>query len=235
MLRKIIFRLQELVVVNRGLTPDVHGLSVGKQLQYMATLISAGEADLGAVSLSRSTTHRNKQISRIKKSDKIHNKNENLIKNEDRYLVTQWDGKTLKQTTNAGANKCILAVILNPLLADHEILLDVIDISNNSGSTNEPKHLLQSPIKAKVNFSKIVGCIFDTTATSSGLNKGVVVQLQSAFGHSVFQLASASIYRNVFESATESPEKPLFKQFVKNWTAINILTYNAFEVRSRKL
>ena len=85
-----------------SLTIDIHSLRVRKQLQYTATLISAAGADLGEVSLSRSTIHRNKQISRIEKAVKIRNKNENLMKNGDGYWVIQWDGKTLKQ--------CVLAV-----------------------------------------------------------------------------------------------------------------------------
>ena len=104
-------------------------------------------------------------------------------------------------------------------------------MSNDLGSTSKAKYLLQSLIKAKVNFTKIVGFVFDTTATNSDLNKAIVVQLQSEFGHPVFRLACrhhilelvcASIGRNVFGSATEFQKEPLFKQFAMNWTAIII-------------
>ena len=50
-------------------------------------------------------------------------------------------------------------------------------MSDETGSSGEARQLLQSLKHVKVNFSKVVGCVFDTTATNSGFNKGVVVQL----------------------------------------------------------
>lgn len=237
-------RLDKDTLLKASLSADVNGLSVRKQLRYTAALLSAGGADIDRMSLSKSTIHRDKQTARNEKAFEIKNNYEELLMSDEGYWVVHWDGKTLKQTTHAGHTKSVLAVVLNALHSDNEVLLDVIDVSDSTGSFAEFQALLKSLQDAKANLSKIVGCVFDTTATNSGLNNGVVVQLQTALGHPLFQLACrhhllelvcGSICKNVFGGTTESPVEPTFKQFAAVWSTIDKANYHAFVFRSRKL
>ena len=226
------------------LTADVSGLSVRKQLQYTAALINAGGGDINDVSLSKTTIQRNKQTARTEMLSKIQNEHQELWQNEDSFWALHWDGKTLKQTTHTESKKSVLAVVLKEIYTDFEILVDVMDMANGTGSEAEATKIMKALEKMKMQISKIVACSFDTTATNSGLNKGVVVQVQEALHHPVFQMACrhhilelvcGAICKNAFGSKTESPTEPLFKRFAEIWCSIDTSTYFSYVFKSRKL
>ena len=61
-------------------------------------------------------------------------------KSDKGYWLIQWDGKTIQQITHVGTKKPVLAVIINALYIDHEILSNVINMINESGSLSETKN-----------------------------------------------------------------------------------------------
>ena len=81
-----------------------------------------------------------------------------------------------------------------------KILLDVVGVTNETGSEAETKKLVQSLENLKINLSEIIACAFDTTAANSGLNKGLVVQVYTALQLRIFQMACHHIFELVNEA-----------------------------------
>ena len=111
------------------------------------------------------------------------------MKSEDSFWVLHWDGKILKPTTHADKRKPVLAVVLKEIHTEYEILVDVIDMFDGTGSQVEATKIVKALEEIQVKPTNIVVCSFDTTATNSALNNGVVVKVQEALKQPVFQLA----------------------------------------------
>ena len=70
--------------------------------------------------------------------------------------------------------------MLKKIHADHEILVDALDMFNKTGSQAEATKIKKALKGIHVKPTNIVASAFDTTATNSGFNKGVVIKVQEA-------------------------------------------------------
>jgi len=103
----------------------------------------------------------------------------------------------------------ITAILMTSITTSNEILLDIAEMptDNKKRSNVECKLILSCLENYAVNCKRIVGVVFDTTSTNSGLHNGVVVQLQTSFDHKVMQLA----YRHhIFELVCGASCKIIF-------------------------
>ena len=76
--------------------------------------------------------------------------------------------------------------MLKEIHADHEILADVIDMFDGTGSQAEATKRVKALEEIQVQPTNVVACAFDTTATGSGLKKGVAVKVLEALKRPVF-------------------------------------------------
>ena len=111
------------------------------------------------------------------------------------------------------------------------------------GASEETDVILQSLKAFDVDFAKIIAVVFDTTALNSGLNNGVVVQLQKELKHEVLQLACRHHILELVCGApctlvygdTESPDEAKYKQFAEVWSSLDKTNYAVFSTKSRSL
>ena len=95
---------------------------------------------------------------------------------------------------------------------------------------------------------EIVGLVFDTTASNTGLHNGACVRIEKALEkqlamfacrHHILEIVLSDVFRSVFGQAG-GPEVGLFKRFQKEWLAMNQETYSVpdesvFDVQLKQL
>ena len=90
-------------------------------------------------------------------------------------------------------------------------------------------YLLQVLDDLKVDKSRIIGLVYDTTSVNSGVRGGIVKLLEDAFGrkllqlpcrHHVYELVCAAAAAKVY-GGTTAPYEDAFKTFAKAWKTID--------------
>ena len=79
--------------------------------------------------------------------------------------------------------------MLKEIHTNHEILVDVMDMFDGTGFQVKATKTVKALEDIHEKPTIIVASGFDTTATNSGLNTGVVVKVQEALKQPAFQLA----------------------------------------------
>jgi hypothetical protein len=242
-----------------GLAAEKNGFSSRGAAEFTAALIKGGRGSIEDIPLSKSNFARNKSRARNDKASELKQKDKDMIQEEGAKWVLHWDGKTLKKLQHTGQNGEWVAVVLTALHTDKEILLDVInmnDCEGEAGAEREARAIFAKLKEYGVDSKTLVGFVFDTTATNSGLLNGVVVRLQKllmadimqlACRHHIMELVCGAICGLVYHDkdkekpakgkkgkGTESPEEPLFKAFAAEWNGINTTNYQVFHPTIRE-
>ena len=94
------------------------------------------------VCLSKTTIPRDKQTGWKESLGTIQKENENILLGNDGFWILFWDETILKPTTCAGKKRSELAAVLIEIYLNYEILHNVIDVTNETGSEAETKKLV---------------------------------------------------------------------------------------------
>jgi hypothetical protein len=242
---------------NAALAAEKNSISNRGAAEFTAALVTGGGTSIDNLPISKSNFNKHKTKAREEKAFDIKESDLEMLRDKDGLWVIHWDGKTLKKLQHSGENSEYVAVVMKALHTDKEILLEVINLKDcdGEGSKREADAIFAKLMDYGVNPKTIVGFVFDTTATNSGLINGVVVRLQALLGdhylqlacrHHVFELvcgASSSLVYHAEKQnknnkgkkkGTESPEEPLFKAFAASWKLVDKSNYQTFTPLTRE-
>ena len=107
--------------------------------------------------------------------------------------MLHWDGKCLKSLQHAGFDQEAIAVLLTNCTTWKEHMIRIVLIDKDDDvkitSTLQAEKIEETLKQLEINTAKILGLVFDTTSTNSGIHKGIVVQLQQRFDADLLELA----------------------------------------------
>ena len=92
----------------------------------------------------------------------------------------------------------------------------------------------------KIDVSRIVAMVYDTTSVNTGVIKGIVKQLEDALGrsllklpcrHHIFELVCGAAAATVYGS-TNGPKEEAFKTLVDCWNGIDSAKYSSYKVEN---
>lgn len=146
-------------------------------------------------------------------------------------LLLHWDGKMLQEM----GGKTVERVAILVTGQGFEKLLGIPSAARSTGEAQAAAclELLES---WKIR-DEVVGLVFDTTASNTGLHKGACVRIEEGLGrelamlacrHHVLEIVLSDVFRVVFGD-TGGPEVALFKRFQKEWPTINQQEYTVAE------
>ena len=151
--------------------------------------IDGKQVDLAQFKISRQTLERKR----------IHNRSvlmeqeiDDFGKKKPKYPVAHWDGKLIKDLTDTLQENEAILVSGSPFYLEGKILSvsKLMDEDGAHTSTGEAQALAVLVQLREWGVDKdIVGLVFDTTSSNSGVKKGATVRLQSVLGRPVFFLA----------------------------------------------
>ena len=92
----------------------------------------------------------------------------------------------MKSLQHAGFNQEAIAVLMTNCVTGKEHMLRIVILDKDEDvkvtATIQTEKIDEVLKKMKIDTSKIIGLVFDTTSTNSGIHKGIVIQLQEKFG-----------------------------------------------------
>lgn len=146
-------------------------------------------------------------------------------------IILHWDGKMLQEMGGKTVDRIAI-------LASGPDFEKLMGIPNGGRSTGEAQataclELLES---WKMSY-EVVGLVFDTAASNTGLHNGACIRIEKGLGrslvmfacrHHILEVLLSDVFRTVF-GHTRGPEVALFKRFKKYWPAINQEEYTVAE------
>ena len=128
----------------------------------------------------------------------------------------------------------VVAILLTASHEKREILLKIEN--ETEGYTTAPKLtkiILETMDMWNIEKHSIIGLVFDTTSVNTGVNKGVAISLERAFGGKLLQLACrhhvlellCGAAASTVLSKTKSPNEAAFEILLDRWPVLDKVDY----------
>ena len=166
-------------------TADRLSLSDNQTTAMVSAVLKAGGADLDDFVISASTTRRNRINTRHNLCQSYMNK---FKESPPDYCTLHWDGKLLRDVLGERYPVESLAVLVSgtPQYEEGKLLgVPFIESSTGIQQCNATLELIETWGLT----DNIVGLVFDTTASNSGINKGAAKLIEEKLGKKVFYFA----------------------------------------------
>lgn len=206
-------------------TADRLSLSDNQTTAMVSAVLKAGGADLDDFAISASTTRRKRINTRYNLSQSYMN---DFKEHPPDYCTLHWDGKLLRDVLGETYPvECLSVLVSGAPHYEEGKLLGVPFIESSTGiqQCNATLELIQTWGLT----DNIVGLVFDTTASNSGINKGAVKLIEEKLNKKVFYFAcrhhiSEVIIGGAWEAVfgnVKSPDNPMFKNLKEKWDKLN--------------
>ena len=219
------------------LVADKYQMSHRAVTAFIGEVHKAQDEDLDDAKLSVMNSKRKRDTTRTDHGKKFLNNNLEKISGQG---VLHWDGKIFKKMTHAGSSKERVAILIDQNGEDVLLGVPIVEEGNAKVITSE---ILNTLNKLQIEYSKIIGVVFDTTSVNSGYISGVVVNLEKEFGQSLLQLACrhhiaelvCGAACTVVYGETESPKETSYVAFAEAWPDIIQDQYELYNIKGRFL
>ena len=204
---------------------DRLSLSDNQTTAMVSAVLKAGGADLDDFVISASTTRRNRINTRHNLSQSYMN---DFKESPPDYCTLHWDGKLVRDVLGETYPVESLAVLVSgaPQYEEGKLLgVPFIESSTGIQQCNATLELIETWGLT----DNIVGLVFDTTASNSGINKGAAKLIEEKLEKKVFYFAcrhhiSEVIIGGAWEavfSNVKSPDNPMFKNVKEKWDKLD--------------
>lgn len=214
---------------------DRLNLSLNQANAMTAAVLQSGGIDLGAVTLSKSSSKRHRETVRNKEAENI--KTAFIPPN---FCVLHWDGKIMADNCSDSTERLAVLISGEPEYIEGKIL-GVPEIKDGTGSSMAAAtYTLLEEWKLLKN---VVGISFDTTASNSGWKNGACVKIENlldrklfyfACRHHILERVESAAWHTLFGS-TISPDNELFKHFRKGWETIDKSKFTSLHIKTREM
>ena len=186
----------------------------------VGTVAKALGHNISDMTLSRSSIRRSRNKNREMQAS-VH---QEFINNKPALLL-HWDGKLLPDITGGKETVDRIAVLVTS--SGEEMLLGVPKIGRGTGK--EQAEACLATLDQCSLRQNVVGLVFDTTASNTGLKNGACTFIEQSLGHEVawvacrhhiLELVLASVFRALF-GPTGGPDVSLFKRFQQTWSFVD--------------
>ncbi|KAK4024350.1 hypothetical protein OUZ56_009768 [Daphnia magna] len=198
-------------------------ISIRSQLAIASKIITLGGGNLSDISISKSTAHRQRKRKREEAAKEIYN---DWMKNKPPFLVVHWDSKLIVKQQGQSNERVSILVSGKPYL-DTPKLLGVPIISDSTGLSQ--KNAVSDLLSTWKITESVIGLVFDTTASNTGIHRGCATLLEKELGraimwlacrHHIYELHVKHVWAAVIGEAN-SPIEPLMKRFQQDWNDLD--------------
>lgn len=195
-------------------TSDRCNVSIRGQVAMASALIRSGGGNLLDVSLSKSTGHRHRKKQREEKAREIF---EEWMANKPKFVVVHWDSKMITKL-NGQMNERVAILVSGKPHLEAPKLLGVPIISDSTGLSQ--KNAVVNLLSTWEVTDNVIGLVFDTTASNTGIHRGCATLLEQQLGRAVLWLACRHHFyelhiKHVWSAVigdSNSPIEPLLKR-----------------------
>lgn len=200
-----------------AMVADRFRLSIRQHLAITTSTVKAAGGNINNFSLSVSTTHRRRRNRRQQAAKEIF---DNWIRPQ--FVICHWDSKLFERCIGIKEDRIAIYV------SSPSKLLGIPTIAKSTG-IEQQKAVMGALDKWNLTES-VVGTVFDTTASNTGLRQGAAALIEQRIGHAILWLpcrhhiAELHIKHTAIAitGETKSPSVKLFARFKEDWESLNV-------------
>ena len=188
-------------------------VSTNVALTLFAKMINLGGGDVHDFILSRTTVWRQRIAGETQAAEKIYEKYQSLLKDPLTYCVLQWDGKKIEYADGETHDR--LCILLHTLPSGRSQFIGAPRTPNGTG-TAQCEAILRYTDQWNV-ADRVIGMIWDTTASNTGRQKGSAVLYEEALEHALLWIACRHHVSELHVHWADQTVRGVHKGMLSSW------------------
>ena len=209
-------------------------LSPSQHQGILAAFINASGGSVDEFPISDSSSRRDRKKALKTKKQEILDNFKASVNSENIKLVGHFDGKLMKELVDNNNVKVdrqkedrMAVLVTSPDLVDKEQLLGILALEDGTGKSQ--KEGVMELMTEWGAWDNLIGLVFDTTSSNTGIWKGAVTLLEKEKGfpilkmpcrRHVYELHAKHVAYQISGRETTGPGDKLFLEFRANWDEI---------------